>query len=214
MLGPWIHEVVSIPVHVHPPDTIGNETLQTRQLVSSHQQFNGGVGGPRRSVKLCAVQSTTTNFNVDKNNLKLWYHVIEKALLFGAGVWGGVLTTEHVRRLRSEQRVFLLKFSRAYRTTSTQVLNVLIGIPPLHLTAKAEFQKFQARACRSTELGRLLDINNLDCYIKLTDVHIELRTLDIIPKVLNKRYEVYTDGSKIGDDTGFSVCILKNGETI
>ncbi|GBN48903.1 hypothetical protein AVEN_23541-1 [Araneus ventricosus] len=44
MLGPWIHEVVSIPVRVHLPDTIGNETRQTRQLVSSHQQFNGGVG--------------------------------------------------------------------------------------------------------------------------------------------------------------------------
>ncbi|GBN19152.1 hypothetical protein AVEN_46757-1 [Araneus ventricosus] len=84
--------------------------------------------------------------------------------------------------------------------------------PPLHLTAKAEFQKFQAWACRSAELGRLLDINNLDYYIKLTDVPIELRTLDIIPKVLNNQYEVYTDGSRIGDDTGFSVCILKNGE--
>ncbi|GBO10354.1 hypothetical protein AVEN_75202-1 [Araneus ventricosus] len=61
MLGLWIHEVASIPVHVHPPDTIGNETCQTRQLVSSHQQFNGGVGGPRRGVKLYAVQSTTVH---------------------------------------------------------------------------------------------------------------------------------------------------------
>ncbi|GBM53357.1 hypothetical protein AVEN_165033-1 [Araneus ventricosus] len=44
------------------------------------------------------------------------------------------------------------------------------------------------------------------------DVPIELRTLDIFPKGLNNQYEVYTDGSRIGDDTGFSVCILKNGE--
>ena len=35
--GPWIHEVVCIPVQVHPLDTIGNETRQTRQHVSSHQ---------------------------------------------------------------------------------------------------------------------------------------------------------------------------------
>ncbi|GBM44977.1 hypothetical protein AVEN_223059-1 [Araneus ventricosus] len=61
MLGPWIHEVVSIPEHVHPPDTIGNETRHIRQLVSSHQQFNGGVGEPRPGVKLCAVQSTTVH---------------------------------------------------------------------------------------------------------------------------------------------------------
>ncbi|GBL75862.1 hypothetical protein AVEN_234210-1 [Araneus ventricosus] len=102
---------------------------------------------------------------------------------------------------------------RAYKTTATQVLNVLTGIPPpLHLTARAEFQKFQACACRSVELGRTLDINNLDYYIKLTDVPIELRTLDITSKVLNNQYGVYTDGSRIGNDTGFSVCILKNGE--
>ncbi|GBM98241.1 hypothetical protein AVEN_116367-1 [Araneus ventricosus] len=61
MLGPWIHEVVSTTVHVHPPDTIGNETRQTRQLVSSHQQFNAGVGGPRRGITLCAVQSTAVH---------------------------------------------------------------------------------------------------------------------------------------------------------
>ncbi|GBO17263.1 hypothetical protein AVEN_49303-1 [Araneus ventricosus] len=85
--------------------------------------------------------------------------------------------------------------------------------PPFHLTAKAEFQKFQAWACRSVELARLLDNNNLDYYIKLADVPIELRTLDIFPKGLNNQYEVYTDGSRIGDDTGFSVCIFKKWRT-
>ncbi|GBN28679.1 hypothetical protein AVEN_268550-1 [Araneus ventricosus] len=50
----WINDVVSILVHVHPSDTIGNETRQTRQRVSSHQQSNGSVVGPRRGVKLCA----------------------------------------------------------------------------------------------------------------------------------------------------------------
>ncbi|GBM00576.1 hypothetical protein AVEN_77380-1 [Araneus ventricosus] len=58
----------------------------------------------------------------------------------------------------------------------------------------------------------MLDINNLEHHIKLTDVPIELRTLNIIQKELNNQYEVYMDGSRIGDDTGFFVCILKNGE--
>ncbi|GBM64556.1 hypothetical protein AVEN_14874-1 [Araneus ventricosus] len=53
--------VVSILVHVHPSDTIGNETRQTRQRVSNHEQSNGSVVGPRRGVKLCAVQSTTVH---------------------------------------------------------------------------------------------------------------------------------------------------------
>ncbi|GBO26291.1 hypothetical protein AVEN_116527-1 [Araneus ventricosus] len=59
--GLWINDVVSILVNVHPSDRIGNETRQTRQRVSSHQQSNGSVVGPRRGVKLCAVQSATVH---------------------------------------------------------------------------------------------------------------------------------------------------------
>ncbi|GBL76624.1 hypothetical protein AVEN_53339-1 [Araneus ventricosus] len=57
----WINDVVSILVHVHPSDTIGNETHQTRKRVSSHQQSNGSVVVPRRGVELCAVQSATVH---------------------------------------------------------------------------------------------------------------------------------------------------------
>ncbi|GBM43360.1 hypothetical protein AVEN_166102-1 [Araneus ventricosus] len=59
--GLWINDVVSILVHVHPSNTIGNETRQTRQRVSSHQQSNGGGVGPRKGVKLCAAQSATVH---------------------------------------------------------------------------------------------------------------------------------------------------------
>ncbi|GBN26650.1 hypothetical protein AVEN_61418-1 [Araneus ventricosus] len=53
----WIINAVSILVHVHPSDTTGNETRQTRQRVFNHQQYNGSVVGPRRGVKHCTVQS-------------------------------------------------------------------------------------------------------------------------------------------------------------
>ncbi|GBN84543.1 hypothetical protein AVEN_142844-1 [Araneus ventricosus] len=59
--GLWINDVVSIFVHVHPSETIGNETRQTRQHFSCHQQSNGSVVGPRRGVKICAEQSTTVH---------------------------------------------------------------------------------------------------------------------------------------------------------
>ncbi|GBL91759.1 Retrovirus-related Pol polyprotein from type-1 retrotransposable element R1 [Araneus ventricosus] len=80
----------------------------------------------------------TSNFNrviksdwsVNKNLIKAWYSTtIEKALLYGASVWGGALTKVQIDRLHSIQRIFLLKFTRGYRTTSTNVLNVLSGIP-------------------------------------------------------------------------------------
>ncbi|GFV99173.1 uncharacterized protein TNCV_1511461 [Trichonephila clavipes] len=47
MQGPWIHGVVSLPVHVRKPNSIRNKALQTRQRVSSHQQSNIDVDGPR-----------------------------------------------------------------------------------------------------------------------------------------------------------------------
>ncbi|GBO05762.1 hypothetical protein AVEN_222880-1 [Araneus ventricosus] len=59
--GLRINYLVSTLVDVHPSDTIGNETRQTRQRVSSHQQSNGSVVGPRRGVKLCAMQSATVH---------------------------------------------------------------------------------------------------------------------------------------------------------
>ncbi|GBM21260.1 hypothetical protein AVEN_82499-1, partial [Araneus ventricosus] len=66
LLTCWIHGSMLLSPYQYM-------SIQTRQLVSSHQQFNGGVGGPRRGVKLytssvklyscilvdCAVQSTT-----------------------------------------------------------------------------------------------------------------------------------------------------------
>ena len=59
MQGQWIHELVSMPVHVHSLDTFGNENRQTRQHVSSHQEVNLGVYWPWRGVNLRVVQSVT-----------------------------------------------------------------------------------------------------------------------------------------------------------
>ncbi|GFU71064.1 hypothetical protein TNCV_1215901 [Trichonephila clavipes] len=47
-----------LPVRFHQLDSTGNETCQTRLRVSSHQQSNVDVDGPRRGVKLCVMQSS------------------------------------------------------------------------------------------------------------------------------------------------------------
>ncbi|GBM75332.1 hypothetical protein AVEN_253219-1 [Araneus ventricosus] len=60
------------------------------------------------------------NWNIDKHLVTFWYFsVIESALLYGAGVWGGALTVERINRLHTIQRVFLLNLLRPYRTTAT-----------------------------------------------------------------------------------------------
>ncbi|GBN92756.1 hypothetical protein AVEN_185822-1 [Araneus ventricosus] len=64
--------------------------------------------------------------------------------------------------------------------------------------------------CRSSELGRVLDVGELDHFVKLSSAPIDSRIIDIKPQIANNQFEVYMDGSKIGDDCGLSTCILKN----
>ncbi|GBL80801.1 hypothetical protein AVEN_26236-1 [Araneus ventricosus] len=87
---------------------------------------------------------------------------------------------------------------------------VLEGIPPLYLSAKEEFQKFQDWVCRSSELCRVLDVGEFDLFVKLSSVPIEFIIIDFKPQIENSQFEVYTDGYIIGDDCGLSGCILKN----
>ncbi|GBM11335.1 hypothetical protein AVEN_13571-1 [Araneus ventricosus] len=129
-------------------------------------------------------------------------------LLYGAGVWGGALTCEQVKRLHTIQRVFLIKLLRPYRTTATQALNVLSGIPPLHITAKMEYLRFQIWTCRSRGLDGVIDLFKLDKFEKLSEIPLNTRVLELRDKVQDSHFEVYTDGSKVDGGVGFSVCIL------
>ncbi|GBL90530.1 hypothetical protein AVEN_179449-1 [Araneus ventricosus] len=134
--------------------------------------------------------------------------VIEPVLLYGAGVWGGALTVEQINRLHTIQRVFLLKLLRPYRTTATQALSVLSGIPPLHLKANYEYLKFQIWSCRSRGLAGTIELNNLDHYLLLSDIPLDVRVLNLPERLDDNIFEVYTDESKIAGGVEFSVCIL------
>ncbi|GBO45861.1 hypothetical protein AVEN_49320-1 [Araneus ventricosus] len=83
--GLLINDVVSILAHVHPSDTIRNETRRTRQRVSVHQQSNGGSVGPRRGVKLYAVQSATViaDYVLLSRRTKDWRYSITVTMKFG-----------------------------------------------------------------------------------------------------------------------------------
>ena len=55
MQGPWIHEVLHTRTR---PFTQFKRTHQIRQRISSHQQSNVGIDGPRQDSKLCVKQSS------------------------------------------------------------------------------------------------------------------------------------------------------------
>ncbi|GBL92009.1 hypothetical protein AVEN_210170-1 [Araneus ventricosus] len=99
--------------------------------------------------------------------------------------------------------------TRPYRTTAKQALNIFSGIPPLHLTAKMEFLKFQIWTCRTGGLIDNIEIPKLDLFVKLSDIPLDIRVLNIRDRIEKNKYKVYKDASKIDSGVGFSVCILK-----
>ncbi|GBO41060.1 hypothetical protein AVEN_165919-1 [Araneus ventricosus] len=48
--------------------------------------------------------------------------------------------------------------------------------------------------------------------LKLSEIPLESRVLNIESQVPGSRFEVYTDGSKSDSEAGFAVCILEHGE--
>ncbi|GBN29328.1 Retrovirus-related Pol polyprotein from type-1 retrotransposable element R1 [Araneus ventricosus] len=156
-----------------------------------------------------------TEWSVDKVLIKSWYlTTIEKSLLYGAGVWGGALTKVQADRLHSIQRIFLIKFSRGYRTTSTNVLNVLTGIPPLHITAEAEFKKFQIWVRRSGIHNGIIDSVTLDYNINIKNLNSDIKYISLPEHISDSDFEVYTDGSRMDDETGFAVCTFRNDHNV
>ncbi|GBN40333.1 Putative protein in type-1 retrotransposable element R1DM [Araneus ventricosus] len=156
-----------------------------------------------------------TDWSVNKDLIKTWYlTTIEKALLYGASVWGGALTKTQVIRLHSIQRIFLLKLTRGYRTTSTNVLNILTGLPPLHITAQAEYIKFQIWVRRSAQYNHIIDNVQLDSNILIKNIPSAQKFVSPSTHLQEADFEVYTDGSRMEDQTGFAVCILQNNLNI
>ncbi|GBL83161.1 hypothetical protein AVEN_165368-1 [Araneus ventricosus] len=94
----------------------------------------------------------------------------EKALLYGAAVWVGALTKAQILKLHSIQRMLLLKLSRSYKTTPTNALNVILGIPPLHVVIKPLVTRFNIWKLSSDKHIELTDPSKLDFYRDINDI--------------------------------------------
>ncbi|GBN90950.1 hypothetical protein AVEN_42543-1 [Araneus ventricosus] len=88
------------------------------------------------------------SWGVPQNHRRALYKtVIERVLAHGAVAWCLEPTVRIARKLSTIQRPFLLAISGAYKTTSTAALQLILGIPPLHLELQRE--------ARGTSLFRL-----------------------------------------------------------
>ncbi|GBM86393.1 hypothetical protein AVEN_271684-1 [Araneus ventricosus] len=142
-------------------------------------------------------------------------HVICLVLAHGVVVWCLEPTVQIARKLSTIQHPFLLAILGAYRTTSTAALQVIMGIPPLHLQLQRE--------ARGTALSRLrlpLSTNVSDIcpskteekatgwsahpseHLSPTQIHLD------DGGNINTGLRIYTDGSKTEKGVGAAFCVL------
>ncbi|GBM02891.1 hypothetical protein AVEN_52062-1 [Araneus ventricosus] len=108
-----------------------------------------------------------SDWSVNQNLIKTWYiTTIEKALLYGASVWGGALT------------------------------------------------KIQIWVRRSSQFNHIIDSVSLDQNILIKNISSHLKFISPPTQIDNADFEVYTDGSRIENETGFAVCTFQNDQNL
>lgn len=183
---------------------------------------------------LDVVRSKLTNFtcNIRKtrirdqgislSHLKIWNNtVLMKQISYGHEIWFSDLKYHSLQRLSSCQRVCLLAIVRAYRTTSTDALCVLAGIPPIRLQLSVSSLKYQVvHSVRSTHLNgyeissSLLNRKCLSFEYPLyyDSHHANFLTADYSRVKTRNWPTIFTDGSKMqeGVSAAFTVLINRN----
>ncbi|GBO08530.1 hypothetical protein AVEN_227847-1 [Araneus ventricosus] len=133
----------------------------------------------------------------------LYKTVTERVLAHGAVAWCQEPTVRIARKLSTIQHPFLLAISGAYRTTSTAALQVILGIPPLHLQLQREARGtalFRLRLPLSTNVS---DIDPSEIEEKATgwsthpSEHLSPTQISLDDGGnINTGLRIYTDGSK------------------
>ncbi|GBM54123.1 hypothetical protein AVEN_119852-1 [Araneus ventricosus] len=145
----------------------------------------------------------------------LYKTVTERVLAHGAVAWCLEPTVRIARKLSTIQRPFLLAISGAYRTTSTAALQVILGIPPLHLQLQRDARGtalFRLRLPLSTNIS---DIDPSEIEEKATgwsthpSEHLSPFQISLDDGGnINTGLRIYTDGSKTERGVGAAFCVL------
>ncbi|GBN92422.1 Putative protein in type-1 retrotransposable element R1DM [Araneus ventricosus] len=154
------------------------------------------------------------NWGLSTASRKLIYKTVtERMLCHGSVAWAQNITERMKRKLNSFQRRFLLIITSAYHTTSTLSLQILTGIPPLHLTLLKEAKFIKISRLRQSAFV-------VDDTIEPTSYEEILRGHQIHPAEFNIENQIstepalnypienatFTDGSKTTEGTGSAFC--------
>jgi ribonuclease HI len=129
-------------------------------------------------------------------------------LTYGAPIWiEAIRKNRNLTKYKRIQRLMNIKIARAYRTISYDASCMIAGVRPIQITIEQTVQTHMA-----------LKINNLEYDTPLEVRHwrhpAELATIQEVENGSTYTTEVYTDGSKIGDNVGAAGIIFVNGTMV
>lgn len=165
------------------------------------------------------------HWGTSRELLRVWYEVItQKQIEYASEIWSPSLNAHGFRKLSALQRSAVLSFINAYKTTSTDAVLVLSGIPPIHLQLQRLHKIFKLKKTEET--------------ISINDIHYQNKTLEksppthatnttILTKNIhfpptknnyelkdNKEIKIFTDGSKQEDQTAYSYIVFEGKRVI
>ncbi|GBM77166.1 hypothetical protein AVEN_145880-1 [Araneus ventricosus] len=169
------------------------QNLVVHQVTALLYQFNGG------NWRISQIHRST-----------LYKTVIERMLAHGSSAWCLNSTFKMKRKLSSIQGPFLLHISGAYRTTPTAALQIILGIPPLHMQLQFEARFTSIYRLRISLSPNITDIQPQDLemkaigwfihpseHLKPNEISLEDGEANIARKdIIN----IFTDGSKPNTD--------------
>lgn len=149
--------------------------LGTRSTITTHVK---GAATKGKSLFFKLGMIARANWGLKFSCLKTLYTgVFVPMVLYGVGSWGDLINRAHRRTLLSAQRQALIRICRAYRTTSTDALQVICGLIPIDILAIEYFFRYKVRTGENfgyEDFNFNSHINKKLAYKKLREISMDL----------------------------------------
>jgi len=129
-------------------------------------------------------------------------------LTYGAPKWvEAIWKNKNLTKFKSIQRLTNIKIAKAYRTVSYDACCMITGVRPIQITTEHKIQTYMATKFNNLEYDALLEV-------RYWRHPAELATVHEVGNGAMYTAEVYTDGSKIGNNVGAAGMIFVNGKLV